>query len=412
MSNEPHEIPCICPTKCLYYSIEKRRKRNFALIFVFLISVSISAAASLFLLVGILLNRRHRGRTTTLPSIAVIVAGRNESATIERCLRSVLALDYPPELIERYYVDDGSTDGADAIALGVSRASGGMLRVLQAPPNLDGLGPKKNALRAAIEITGADLVLFTDADAEVPRGWAKAIAQRFGPRVGAVAGLFTPDKPNGTGERLYRLERLMHGAISAGCIGWGYPSSVCGANFSYRRQCYEDLRGFARAQAQAGDDDLMAQAIGRKGWQVRFATGADSTVRDLRFPSWHEFEGAKRRHQSTARLYPPGWLMFFWITLAAQVGYLGGWVHACSELSAFPVVLAGSLVRVLCDYFLLAALARSCLLEDWRRGFLLGEVLLPFYLLLQPFLALSQRFVWKQRVLTVKTTHPVGCQES
>jgi len=347
-----------------------------------------------------------------MPSVAVIVAGRNESATIERCLRSIVALDYPPELIERYYVDDGSTDGSHGVALQIAQDSAGMLKVLQAPLNLNGLGPKKNALRAAIEITRADLLLFTDADAEVPRGWAKAMAAQFAPRVGAVAGLFAPDKPNGTGERLYRLERLMHGAISAGCIGWDYPSSVCGANFAYRRQCYEELRGFARAQVQAGDDDLMAQAIGRKGWQVRFATGADSTIRDLRFPSWHEFKDAKRRHQSTARLYPPGWLMFFWMTLAAQVGYLGGWVHTCFELSAFPVVLAGSLVRVLCDYFLLAALARSCPLEDWRRGFLLGEVLLPFYLLLQPFLALSQRFTWKQRVLPVKMTQSVECQES
>jgi glycosyltransferase involved in cell wall biosynthesis len=410
MSNEPHEIPCICSIKCLYYGIEKRRKRNSKLIFVFIISVGLSAAASLFLLIGVLHNRRNRGQATSLPSVAVIVAGRNESATIERCLRSIIALDYPPELIERYYVDDGSTDGAHAIASQLARASGDVLEVLQAPPNLDGLGPKKNALRAAIEITKADLLLFTDADAEVPRGWAKAMAAQFALRVGAVAGLCAPAGRDTIGERLYRLERLMHGAISAGCIGWGYPSSACGANFAYRRRCYEELGGFAGAQAQAGDDDIMAQAIRRHGWQVRFVTGADSTVRDLRLPSWLEFKDAKRRHQSTARLYPFGWLMFFWITIAAQAGYLAGWISAFFEPSAFPVVLAGSLVRLLCDFLLLAGIAQSCSVQDWRRGFFAAEVLLPFHLLMQPILALSPRFKWKERVLSARAAQTAECQ--
>ena len=356
----------------------------------------------MFLLTGILRGRRSAGTVATLPSIAVIVAGRNESETLSRCLQSILSLDYPPELIERFYVDDGSTDDAWEIASAIARESEGRLTILLAPPNTDNLGPKKNALRAAIAKTQAELLLFTDADAQVPSGWAKTITGQFHPEVGAVAGLFDPGKQPTTPLRLYRLERLMHGIISAGSIGWGSPSSVCGANFAYRRECYEQLGGFSNAQMKAGDDDLMVQAIHRKGWKVRFATSTDTVVRDLRTPALGEFTKAKVRHQSTAREYPRGWLMFFWSILAAQIGYLAGGIWALFH-PGFWLVFAGAVaLRFACDYSVLWRFARVNQLLEWRKGFVLAELILPFYLLMQPIFALSGSFEWKQRRLTVQ----------
>jgi cellulose synthase/poly-beta-1,6-N-acetylglucosamine synthase-like glycosyltransferase len=377
--------------------------KGLRLVTLFIIATAISACASLFLLVGIRRNRRQSTSQSELASVAIIVAGRNERATISRCLRSVVALDYPPSRIERFYVDDDSTDGTAQIAEEIAEASGGILRVLHAPPNLRGLGPKKNALAAAIEGSKANILLFTDADAEVPAGWAKAMAAHFRPEVGAVAGLFAPISRDGISGRLYRQERLMHGAISAGCVGWGYPSSVCGANFAYRRRCYEELQGFSGAETQAGDDDMMAQAIRRRGWRVRFATGADSAVFDLRLPTWREFLRSKKRHQSTARNYPAGWLMFFWMIILAQLGYVGGWIFGLFHPAFLLVAAAGFVFRALCDYLLLSQLAHSYSVRNPGRGFLLAEVLLPFYLLLQPVLALGRGIEWKERRLPMKS---------
>jgi cellulose synthase/poly-beta-1,6-N-acetylglucosamine synthase-like glycosyltransferase len=353
--------------------------------------------------VGIRRNRRRSISESELPSVAVVIAGRNEKATISRCLQSIVALDYPPPGIERYYVDDGSSDGTAQIAEEISEASGGILRVLHAPPNLRGLGPKKNALAAAIHETKADILLFTDADSQVPPGWAKAMVAHFQPHVGAVAGLFTPVSRERMSGRLYRQERLMHGAISAGCIGWGYPSSVCGANFAYRRHCYEELQGFSEAGTQAGDDDMMAQAIRRRGWRVQFASGADSSVLDLRLPTWREFLRSKRRHQSTARKYPVGWLMFFWIIILAQLGYVAGWIYGLFHPAFLLLAAAGFVFRGLFDYLLLSQLAHSCSVRKSTRGFLLAEMLMPFYLLLQPVLAFGRGIEWKERRLPMKS---------
>lgn len=374
------------------------REKN--LLEIFVISTLVSAAASLFLLIGI--YRCHRGQNSAaeLPSIAVIVAGRNERTTIEYCLQSIISLDYPTELIERIYVDDGSTDGSWEMANDIAKKTSGRLKVMQAPPNLDGIGPKKNALRAAIESTQSELLLFTDADAEVSPGWAKAMVQQFGEKTGAVAGLFDPASRRTVKGRLYRFERLMHGIISAGCIGWGFPSSVCGANFAYRRHCYEALGGFAEAKRKAGDDDMMAQAIRRQGWHVRFALSSDAVVCDLRLPSAKEFQRAKKRHQSTARAYPLGWLVFFWIVILAQIGYLLGWGFAVFRPGLLPLIIGAFILRFGCDFFLLSDFARFNSLQNWKRGFLFAEIILPFYLLSQPIFALFGVFEWKERLLT------------
>ncbi|MEO7368441.1 MAG: glycosyltransferase, partial [Gemmatimonadaceae bacterium] len=46
-----------------------------------------------------------------LPTVDVIIAVRNEERRIGSCLQSLLAQDYPAELINIFVVDNNSTDG-------------------------------------------------------------------------------------------------------------------------------------------------------------------------------------------------------------------------------------------------------------------------------------------------------------
>lgn len=50
------------------------------------------------------------------PSVTLVVAMRNEAASIEACLASLLAQDYPSDRLEVLVLDGGSTDGSRAIA--------------------------------------------------------------------------------------------------------------------------------------------------------------------------------------------------------------------------------------------------------------------------------------------------------
>jgi len=68
----------------------------------------------------------------TVPSVSVVVAARNEGHFIDRCVRSLLASDYPRDLLEVVVVDGMSSDGtADT----VRRIAGedGRLRLVENP---------------------------------------------------------------------------------------------------------------------------------------------------------------------------------------------------------------------------------------------------------------------------------------
>jgi hypothetical protein len=90
-----------------------------------------------------------------LPSVSVLVPARDEAATIERCLRSVLVQDMPVETI---VLDDGSTDATADTArrLGVRVLAG-------AAPPPGWLGKAWACAQLAAAASG-DVLVFLDAD--------------------------------------------------------------------------------------------------------------------------------------------------------------------------------------------------------------------------------------------------------
>lgn len=100
---------------------------------------------------------------TALPSVVAVVPARNEEETIERCLKSILAQDYPGNL-RVVLSNDSSTDATDDIA----RAIGDdRLNVITAPPLEAGWAGKMWALShgvAAAQAFEPEFYWFTDAD--------------------------------------------------------------------------------------------------------------------------------------------------------------------------------------------------------------------------------------------------------
>jgi hopene-associated glycosyltransferase HpnB len=97
----------------------------------------------------------------TTPSLAVVVPARDEAASIEASLRSLLAQDYagPFRVI---LTDDESTDGTGDIARAIGDPR---LTVLTGAPHPPGWSGKLWAVGQGVAEAGtADLVLLTDAD--------------------------------------------------------------------------------------------------------------------------------------------------------------------------------------------------------------------------------------------------------
>jgi glycosyltransferase involved in cell wall biosynthesis len=362
--------------------------------------------SALFWVWGILKWRRNSGRNSMdLPSVTVLIAGRNEELYIRTVLESILKCDYPQDKFAVFFVDDHSNDQTCGIASEIAVQFRGRLHVLTAPPVPDGRSPKKSALAFGIQQTGGDILLFTDADSEVRPGWIESMVRAYDQDTGAVAGATVPDTGHGLHQRFYRLERFMTAFTSASAIGHGSPASVTGQNFSFRRSAFEDVGGYAYPGVASGDDDLMAQAFARRGWTVKFCAEPESVVTDLRPPEPRSHLAAASRHQSTIRFYPLGWRMAYLFTILAGWSVLVGGVFSLFHREYLTVAALVVALKLLIDGFGVRIFARRLRIRLSLVEFLLTQTMLPPYLIVRPMLTFRSSFDWRGR--THKTMqHP------
>jgi glycosyltransferase involved in cell wall biosynthesis len=177
-----------------------------------------------------LLRCRPLASGESLPSVTVVVAAYNESATIVEKLANTLAMEYPRQSLEVIVASDGSDDGTNELVAQFGRG----VRLLALPR----LGKNGALTRAASDANG-EILVFTDADTKLTEQTLVHIAAPFAdPDVGGVAGERRhghESKPGRSaadqGKRL--LRRLMSRA--------GNVTSAEGQIYAVRRELFQSL---------------------------------------------------------------------------------------------------------------------------------------------------------------------------
>lgn len=213
---------------------------------------------------------RRKPRSHARPGVSVIVAARNEAADLPRLLRCLLdqtCADY-----EVIVVDDRSTDET-AQVVAQWQARDDRLRLLQIADVPPDRAPKMHALAQGVNQSRGELLMFTDADCEVPRTWIEGTVSYLEPDVGAIIGYVGLRAANNTlMEHVQAFDYFAMMATTAGATGWGQPLGAAGANLAYRRVAYDEAGGFEAMPPGAVADDmlLLQRVIDRTGWGVVF----------------------------------------------------------------------------------------------------------------------------------------------
>ena len=164
----------------------------------------------------------------------MIVAAHDEEAVIERRLANLLALDYPPELIQIVVASDASKDRTDQLveALSVREPR---VRLLRAPR-----GGKVAAQNLAVREAVGEIVAFSDANATWAPDALRKLVRSFADReVAYVCGRLRLERPDGTNREgaYWRYELWLRESESA--LG-----SVTGGNgsiYAVRRSDYVEV---------------------------------------------------------------------------------------------------------------------------------------------------------------------------
>ncbi len=122
-----------------------------------------------------------RKELATTRSVTALIAVYNGEKFLRQKLDSILALDYPKDLLEILVISDGSSDRTDEIASGFA-ASG--VRLLRVPR-----GGKAAALNAGIAQAKGEILFFTDVRQRLAPNSLRHLAGCFAdPTVGSVTG--------------------------------------------------------------------------------------------------------------------------------------------------------------------------------------------------------------------------------
>jgi glycosyltransferase involved in cell wall biosynthesis len=193
------------------------------------------------------------------PRVSVVVCTYNGAATLEQCLRSLLALNYPD--YEVIVVDDGSTDHTR----GILERFRSVRAIHQ--ENL-GLSTARNV---GLQAATGEIVAYTDSDCFADPDWLTHLVHQL--QCTDAAAIGGPNLTPNDG----RLAACM-----AACPG--QPTHVLesdqlaehipGCNMAFHRDALEQIRGFDPQFCKAGDDVDVCWRLQQAGKWITFAPGA------------------------------------------------------------------------------------------------------------------------------------------
>jgi len=173
------------------------------------------------------------------PSVSIIVAAYNESASIEWKILNLLALDYPAPKVEIILSLDGPTDDTELVA---RKYEAGRVRVLL----LEQHGGKAEALNRAVAKATGDILVFADARQLLDLTAVRELVSNFEDvTIGAVSGELMLLDESGKEARdalglYWRYEktlRLMESAIHS-------TMGATGALYAIRRELYRPIPSY------------------------------------------------------------------------------------------------------------------------------------------------------------------------
>jgi chlorobactene glucosyltransferase len=246
----------------------------------------------------IILHRaRRHAPPEDLPMVSILVPARNEEQNIGRCIRSLLAQDYPS--FEILVLDDQSNDGTLAILRQMAESQPKLKVLAGSSPREDQSGKNWACSQLARQVQG-DLLLFTDADTfHQPQSLREIVTALIGEQADLLTG-FPRQQVISWIEKLL-VPFFTWASISFIPLWLAYRvrsqnlTVAVGQMMLFRREAYQKVGGHDALGNAIVDDLLFARKIKAAGLRWRVVRLSDLISCRMYHGGWGAVQGFTKK---------------------------------------------------------------------------------------------------------------------
>jgi cellulose synthase/poly-beta-1,6-N-acetylglucosamine synthase-like glycosyltransferase len=336
-------------------------------------------------------------KATPNVTLSVVIAARNEEATLPNLLYRLKKQTYSQDLFEIIIVDDFSTDGT---AKAIAPFLGGRIRLIR-PNSEAGSSSKKKAIEAGVLAARSELVVITDADCLPPERWLESMASFYSEKAPAFIAAPVKFLHNRSLLQVFQATDFMVlQGITAASTGANFHTMCNGANLAYTGEAFRAVEGFKGIDKVASGDDmlLMYKIWKQHPTRVHYLKSEEAVVCTEPMKTWKDFVNQRRRWASKTMHYDDYRITaVLGLVYLVNVLFVALLVAAILDPSYWKLVAAYLVVKTIIEFPFVAAVAR----------FYRERALLPYFPLLQPlhilytvsvgFLSQLGKYEWKGR---------------
>ena len=246
------------------------------LIYILLLLVVIYISSLISYIFGNLV-KIYNHKSHHLNPVSIIIAVKNGEQSLPNILNDLNNQNYDGES-EYIIVDDQSTDKTPDIIREYSKKNYKFIYVSSREGNQE-LIFKKRALDAGIQKSKHDILIFTDVDCRVKKGWVKSMALCFQNQVDYVVGVSEISSPKNLISRFQKIDLMMMMTAGRAACNLEKPIASTGQNQAYKKYLYYKNEGFIKIKDSIqGDDSLFMQLCVNNDAYIKFNDDINSFV--------------------------------------------------------------------------------------------------------------------------------------
>lgn len=341
-------------------------------------------------------------------SVSVIIAARNEEKNIRLCIESILMQTYPAHLFEVIIVDDHSIDSTAAIVNSFKQNNIILIDLASVEQSKNLNSYKKKAVETGIGLAKGSLIVTTDADCIVKKGWLTTIASYYeNTRAVFMAAPVVYKDPvlnESAFKRFFKIFQSLDFMTLQGITGASVYKKIhnmCnGANLAYEKKVFDEVNGFEGIDDIAsGDDMLLMHKIAKKHpGKIGYIKSTNVIVQTQPSENLKEFINQRARWASKADKYPDikiTAVLFFVYFLNAWMFFMA--VYSFFYLEAFYLLLALFAVKTITELLFIFPVAKFFGKQKLLWWFIPSQPFHIIYTLVAGWLGKFGSYTWKER---------------